>query len=58
MGVKGLWEILNEAKEDIISLKEANETWAVDLAGWICEAESVKPMQNVVLHPYLRLVNI
>nr|XP_002124511.2 flap endonuclease GEN homolog 1 [Ciona intestinalis] len=54
MGVQGLWDILQEVKttKKLCDLKD--RTYAVDLATWICEAESVAALKHAIAKPYLR----
>nr|CAB3248778.1 flap endonuclease GEN homolog 1 [Phallusia mammillata] len=54
MGVKCLWEILQDVKATRSLSDLRDQTLAVDLAAWICEAESVRHMQNAVKNPYIR----
>ncbi|CAK8683799.1 unnamed protein product [Clavelina lepadiformis] len=54
MGVHGLWDILKEVKSFKTLEDIRNETLAVDLATWICEAQAVGALREKVSKPYLR----
>uniref|UniRef100_H2ZJ46 XPG-I domain-containing protein n=1 Tax=Ciona savignyi TaxID=51511 RepID=H2ZJ46_CIOSA len=54
MGVQGLWEILKDVKTNKKLCDLKDQILAVDLATWICEAESVGQMKNAISKPYLR----
>ncbi|XP_064608116.1 flap endonuclease GEN homolog 1-like [Liolophura sinensis] len=47
MGVKGLWELLSDAKTDVNLAELRGLTLAVDLSGWICQLKSVPGLPNV-----------
>lgn len=42
MGVKDLWTILSPVKRDKILADLAGKTLAVDLSGWVCQADTAK----------------
>ena len=54
MGVRCLWSILDSVKTERNLKDLSGERWAVDLATWIVEAETVLPMAQNVVKPYLR----
>lgn len=56
MGIRDLWEILSPVKQDVLAAEAdlIKQTWTVDLAGWVCEADGVKAMQGTVTNAYLR----
>ncbi|XP_078449519.1 flap endonuclease GEN homolog 1 [Lampetra planeri] len=54
MGVTDLWTVLSPVRERVPLSALAGLTIAVDLAVWVCEAQSVKGMANSVKRPHLR----
>ncbi len=42
MGVKELWPILSPAREECGLEALAGQTLAVDLSGWVCQAQTTK----------------
>ncbi|XP_032808491.1 flap endonuclease GEN homolog 1 [Petromyzon marinus] len=54
MGVTDLWTVLSPVRERVPLSTLAGLTIAVDLAVWVCEAQSVKGMANSVKRPHLR----
>ncbi|XP_061410502.1 flap endonuclease GEN homolog 1 isoform X2 [Lethenteron reissneri] len=54
MGVTDLWTVLSPVRERVPLSALAGLTIAVDLAMWVCEAQSVKGMANSVKRPHLR----
>ena len=42
MGVKDLWTILAPIKQEIGLADLAGKTLAVDLSGWVCQADTTK----------------
>jgi len=53
MGVSHLWDILETVKVGKALDALRNQRLAVDLAFWICEAESLAKMRGIS-KPYLR----
>lgn len=47
MGVKGLWEVLSDAKTELSIGELQGQTLAVDLSGWICQLKSVPGLPSV-----------
>ncbi|XP_043227306.1 flap endonuclease GEN homolog 1-like [Amphibalanus amphitrite] len=54
MGVKGLWSVLESVGEPCPLSELAERTVAVDLSGWVVEAETAKALAGAVNQPYLR----
>ena len=57
MGIHSLWEILDPVKEEVSVTESSliNETWAVDLAGWVCAGDCVRAMKHAkVPNAFLR----
>lgn len=54
MGVRGLWPLLEPVGETCPLSALAGSTVAVDLAGWVVEAETSVALANSVSRPYLR----
>ena len=42
MGVHGLWPVLSPASQSIPLSRLAGRTLAVDLSGWVCQANKTK----------------
>ncbi len=42
MGVKDMWPILSPAREECTLDSLAGKTLAVDLSGWVCQAQTTK----------------
>ncbi|KAK6190910.1 hypothetical protein SNE40_002676 [Patella caerulea] len=54
MGVTNLWTILAPVKQHTLLSELKGQTLAVDLSIWVCENQSVRQMQGVVVKPHLR----
>ena len=53
MGVKDLWTILSPVRQEKSLADLAGKTLAVDLSGWICQADTTKVLGTNYVRVYV-----